>query len=1053
VATTNGCSATATVTLFVNTTTATAIADLTTVCPGLSTDIIATGGGTYLWSTGETTAVISVTPLAVTTYSVTVTNNGCTDVASATVSVNTVLIPTVSAAPAVVCPGESTTLTASGGTAYTWNTGATGASITVAPLVTSSYSVTVSSNGCTGSGNITVTVDANLNTTANAAPDTVCVGQSTTLTATGGGTYLWSTGQSGSAISVTPAMTTTYSVTVSNNGCTGVSPVTVVVRPLPTPVVTAAPATLCVGQSSTLTATGGDTYLWEDGQTGASITVTPAVTTTYMVIANDAGCTASASTTVLVNPLPVALADPDTICVGESAVLTASGGDIYQWSTGQTGSMITVSPLVTTTYHVTVIDEGCSATVPVTVTVNPLPMPVVTAAPPVICSGESSTLSASGGASFVWSTGASGALISVSPLSTATYAVTATENGCIGTTQITLSVSLPPFAVVAPAASVCNGPGGPFILDFSTLVTGGDQGGIWTDVQNSGASGTYPALDFTGVTPGDYLFRYTTQSAAAPCEEVAYEVNVAVVFCNCPSVATIGGGPLCNSAGTLALSTLVQTTEPGAWSIVGVPAGAFPAVIENGIFNALNADAGVYELRFTLLESPPLGCPAFSTQLIAVEAAVSAGVPGSTPQVCFGENEVFDLFELLNGESVNGQWTETSSTPSVGGAFQAGAGSFDVANQQPGIYRFRYRIDPGGVCPAAEAFVAVEIVPLPIARAGADKELDCVLTEVALDGSGSSSGANIVYLWTTTDGRILSGANSLMPLVDASGTYLLLVTDQTYGCFATDVAVVIADNTPPEAALLAVKNPLCHNQTSGSISVASVTGGSAPYLYSINRQPFTASPEFNGLSGGTYTIEIEDANGCRWETSVALINPPAISVNAGPDVTIFYGESTVLRAAVLPLGGNYTYAWTPSDNLSCNNCAQTVAAPDSTTLYEVLVTDSNGCQARDEVRVTVRIRRDVFIPNGFSPNDDGVNDRLIVFAGDGVERILEFNIHNRWGESVFYVANFPPNDPAYGWDGAFRHKPAALDVYVYYARVLYKDGTEKLFKGDVTLMR
>ncbi len=640
------------------------------------------------------------------------------------------------------------------------------------------------------------------------------------------------------------------------------------------------------------------------------------------------------------------------------------------------------------------------------------------------------------------------------PLRQQVYSVTATENGCVGTTQTTVLVSQPPFAVVAPTAAVCNGPGGPFVLDFSTLITGGDTGGIWSDVQNSGATGTYSALDFTGVTPGNYLFRYTTQSAEAPCEEVVYEVNIEVVFCNCPSVATLAGGPLCNTAGALLdLATLVQTNEPGAWSLVGVPAGNLPAVIENGIFNAGNADAGVYELRFTLLESPPSGCPEFSTQFIAVEGAVSAGLPAETPHVCFGINEVFDLFELLDGESAGGQWTETSSTPSTGSAFQASPGSFDVANQQPANYRFRYLVAPEGVCPSEEAFVEVEIEPLPVARAGMDQALDCVQTEVVLDGSGSASGAGVFYLWTTDGGNILSGANSLSPLVDAAGNYLLRVTDQNYGCSATDTVSVIANNIPPEAAVIVAEDPLCHNQTNGSILVASVTGGSSPYLYSINQQPFTIDPNFVGLSEGIYAVEIEDANGCRWETEIALNNPPVVEVNAGPDVTIFHGDSTRLIAAVLPLEADYSFIWTPTDGLSCNTCEQLTTSPDTTTTYQVWVTNSNGCQDSDQVRVTVRVNRDVFVPNGFSPNNDGVNDILMVYASESVEKVLEFDIYSRWGESVFYAANFPPNDPFYGWNGVFRKKPAPLDVYVYFVRVRYKDGTEKLFKGDVLLMR
>ncbi|MBK8706196.1 MAG: gliding motility-associated C-terminal domain-containing protein, partial [Saprospiraceae bacterium] len=193
---------------------------------------------------------------------------------------------------------------------------------------------------------------------------------------------------------------------------------------------------------------------------------------------------------------------------------------------------------------------------------------------------------------------------------------------------------------------------------------------------------------------------------------------------------------------------------------------------------------------------------------------------------------------------------------------------------------------------------------------------------------------------------------------------------------------------------------------------------------------------------------MEDANGCRWETSIELENPPAISVNAGPNVTIFYGDSTRLEADITPSSGNYTITWTPSDSLSCTSCPQPLATPDSTVTYHVLVTDENGCTATDEVTVFIKFKPDVYIPNSFSPNGDNINDIFMIYAGDRIDKILELEIYSRWGESVFYVANFLPNDPQYGWNGMHRGKPAVLDVYAYFAIVLYKDGKQKLFKGD-----
>jgi len=1046
-----GCQASTSTTVTVNPL-PTATASPETICLGQSAVLSAGGGTTYSWSTGQTGATITVSPTTTTAYAVTVTANGCTDTTDVTVTVNEVNA-SVSASATTICPGLPVVLTASGGSTYSWNTGQAGETITVNPVVNTTYSVTVSNQGCTGLASVTVMMGDTLTPTIIATPDTLCVGQAGTLTAEGGGTYQWNSGQTSASINVAPTSTTTYVVTVTNSGCVGAAQATIVVNPLPLSDIQTSAPVICDGESATLTASGGSTYLWSTGDTDAVISVSPSQTTLYSVTVTENGCSATASTTLTVNPIPVALAQPDTICVGQSAALSASGGDVYQWSTGQSGASITVSPVVTTTYSVTVIDEGCTSVIPVTVTVNPLPVPIAVASPPVICLGQSTTLTVSGGATFVWSTGQSGAAITVTPGSSATYGITATENGCVGTTQIGVTVNSPPSAVVTLNADVCNGPGGPATLDFSALVIGGDMGGVWTDLQNSGATGTFPTLDFTGVTEGSYLFRYTTQSATAPCQEAIYDVTVQVVFCDCPSVATSAAGPLCNTGGSLNLTTLQQTSEPGTWSIVAAPAGSNPASITNNIFNAANADAGQYEIRFTLVNTPPAGCPAFSTQFIQVDDAVFAGQPEPVLHFCVGSNEVVHLFDLLQGEDLGGQWTEISAVPSTSGAFQPAAGSFAISAQLPATYSFRYLLNTGGVCPTSEAIVSVVVEPSPVANAGADMALDCIITSVTLNGANSSSGPHISYLWSTTDGNITSGINTATPAANTAGVYLLTVTNITYGCSATDEVTVTADNIPPQNAVVSVQNPRCHNETNGAVSVISVSGGSGPFLYSFNNQPFVASPNFSSLGAGIYPLIVEDANGCRWETSLELENPPAISVDAGPNVTIFYGDSTRLDAEITPASGNYVIKWTPSDSLSCTSCPQPLATPDSTVTYHVLITDENGCTATDEVTVFIKFKPDVYIPNSFSPNGDNINDIFMIYAGDRIDKILELEIYSRWGESVFYVANFLPNDPQYGWNGMFRGKPAVLDVYAYFAIVLYKNGTQKLFKGDVQVTK
>jgi gliding motility-associated-like protein len=107
----------------------------------------------------------------------------------------------------------------------------------------------------------------------------------------------------------------------------------------------------------------------------------------------------------------------------------------------------------------------------------------------------------------------------------------------------------------------------------------------------------------------------------------------------------------------------------------------------------------------------------------------------------------------------------------------------------------------------------------------------------------------------------------------------------------------------------------------------------------------------------------------------------------------------------------------------------------------------------DDITIFVERVRPVFIPNVFSPNEDGNNDIFYIQAGPQVTQIKSFYIYSRWGESLFEVQNFQPNDPAFGWDGTHRGREVNTGVYVFMAEVEFNDGQVLIYKGDVTLMR
>ncbi|RMG77298.1 MAG: gliding motility-associated C-terminal domain-containing protein, partial [Bacteroidetes bacterium] len=250
--------------------------------------------------------------------------------------------------------------------------------------------------------------------------------------------------------------------------------------------------------------------------------------------------------------------------------------------------------------------------------------------------------------------------------------------------------------------------------------------------------------------------------------------------------------------------------------------------------------------------------------------------------------------------------------------------------------------------------------------------------------------------------------------------------------------------------------PLCFGDQNGFIQIDTITGGvPGGYWVEFSGQPpvfYNQFPIlFSDLSFGDYVVEIWDAAGQTTTLSASLPNPPQITVDLGPDQTVPLGGSITLlpQTNITP----DSIQWTPADGLSCDNCFPVVAAPLLSTTYQLTLIDANGCSQSDEIDIFVQNVRTVYIPNVFSPNDDGVNDRFTVFAGNNVEEIVSLRIFGRWGEPFFIGQNFAPNDPAAGWDGTFNGEPLDPGVFVYFAVIRYKDGQTELFKGDVTLIK
>lgn len=642
----------------------------TEICAGDEVVLTASGGITYLWSTGETTSSIVVNPSITKTYSVTVTNEyRCEDETSITVVVFD--YPSGQIVGDNICIGESTVLTASGGVSYEWNTGATTSSIEVSPITNTTYTVTISNEiGCSIvlSKEVEVYPLPEVSISGNTF---ICIGSSTDLTAIGGGSYVWSTGETTATITVSPVETTTYYVTVtSDEGCTASSSIEVVVNGLSISATITGNDEICFGNSTTLEGVlnGGtaQSYAWSTGSTSSSITVAPSTSTTYTVTITDTnGCTAAASKLVTVHQLPSAnIEGPNGVCEGTSAELTASGGVSYLWSTGATSSSITVAPLVATTYTVTVTSaEGCVNSGSKLVDVYPLPTVGITGNT-TICINEQTELTASGGVSYVWSTGATTESIIVSPLVTTTYYVTATDaNGCSDTASIEVTVNgLTINASIDGADIVCKG--------SSTVLTGVLTGG--TAVSYLWSTGE-TTESITVIVNETTTYSVTIEDING-CKGTAtktvdiYELPVIVIsgdreICEGGSTTLTASGAVSYawSTGATTESITVSPTEPTTYTVTATDA--------NGCINTAEATVSI-------LPAPVISI--IGTDTVCAKTEVELTAIGGVTYV-WSTGEITEVITVIPTASTTYTVTATDANGCIGTA----AYTVEIYNQEP----------------------------------------------------------------------------------------------------------------------------------------------------------------------------------------------------------------------------------------------------------------------------------------------------------------------------------------------------------------------------------
>jgi gliding motility-associated-like protein len=925
---------------------------------------------------------------------------------------------------------------------YAWRTGQT--KDTINNVGVGTYTVTLTdANGCTKTD--MATISSNPKIVITTLQDSVkCFGESSGKArgrATGGlppFVFNWNNSQFDSVgINLRAGL---HRVTVSDGlGCSDTASV-VILQPdsLRFDSLIAVP-TLCSNTASgsvRVNVSGGTKnyrYLWTPGNA-----TTPSVSNlaagAYTVVVRDFNnCTKTQSVGVTA-PSALALDRFDEIkvkCMGDaSGGLSAkasggSGGYTFRWNTTPIQAVDTARNLRAGAYQVTISDRNNCQIIKDTTIGEPVKLTVsITQSTNVRCRGEANgtaTPSVFGGTGlagnnrylFQWSDPLNQNTLIADSLAAGTYIVTVTDaNGC--TSNANVVITQPATLVTSTTAQ-------------SRLACFGQNTGEGRVTATGGA--------------GSYTYRWSNLQTTATVGSLAkgrYFVTITDIN-GCTAKDSLDAATRDSIAATLSIvQPRCYNTATGTLAVTSVTGGAGNNNLGNYFFRW-----GTNPVQTAATATNVLGNRPYAVTITDNENCTNVAytfLPQPGPITLSSVIRPVNCYGAADGEAqINAFGTVNSFT------YQWNDARNQTTQRATGLPYGRYTVlvkDSVG----CSKDTTINVGQPPRLKMDTKTIVDnkCVGDTLGSIEVGFSGGTPVYnYLWS--NGVSAASLNKLR-----SGTYILTVSDAN-GCKFNDTVTIKS----PKAvdADLSTMPVRCYGDRNGVITI-NAFGGTTPYLYSLDGKNFNGISQIIGLKSSAYDVYVKDANGCIWFTKENVGTPPKFMLDATADATINLGEKIQLFANPQNAQGKVNLTWKqPYDStLTCLRCANPTASPMSTIVYTVVGIDSVGCRATDSVKITVEKPRNIYVPTGFTPNGDNVNDKLIVHGRNGTQIDL-FRIYDRWGELVYEARTFSINDENAGWNGRFKGIEMMSGIFVWYIEATYIDGAKETLKGHTTLMR
>jgi len=1003
------------------------------ICSGETVSLNASGGTNYVWTNTSTLETfngqeLTINPNQTTTYAVLVSDGSCEGTDEVTIRVNPLPQPTITG-PSAVCEGQNADLSVNEHQTYNWsssnNTNLPNTDkISVNPATTTIYTVEVSDeNGCTALANFELSVNqAPIITISEVEP--ICANTSTQLSAIindSSANLSWSTELQVAFSSlvnpvVSPSSTTQYILEAESNGCSSSSSIIVLVNPLPLISITQNPIGDCNSNQIQLNATEGLNYNWQPATGLSDATIANPIAsitelTTYTVNASDEnGCTNANNVTVKPGlGLDVSISEGVSICRKESVVLTASGGDKYEWfPTGSlsnaTASNPTATPQSTTEYTVKITDSNtnCSVNEKVIVTVLSLPVAEAGAASQSFCEGENIQLQlqASQGSSILWSpeTGLSNNTIAnpvVNIDEDEQYTVTVTDNnGCTASDEVNIFIKPKPTAFAGNDTTLCTAKE----IDLNAVTNDSNVEFLWqSTAEIADANDQNTTANITSNTTIILMVSSENNCTATDTLHINIGNNVEAIVIDEITVCEGGSASLSASGGVSYI-----------WS---------PTTYLNNptISNPIVTPEGADDLTYTVTVFNEKGCS--DTKKVTVSVAADAAPnAGQDLQICTGEN-----VQLFAAGGTTYEWTtSTGAMPNI------------ISN--PNIYNpivspaitttFILTVDKGTSCEGTDEVVVkvvneleVTITPgdieifsgqnINLSASGAnnyewiteDESISCTncenpnisptantsyilkgtsgncvgydtimvtlktcnfetnITEdiIICGGTNSaqldfSSDSNYNYQWLSNNLSSLSCTNCPNPIAtpNVTTTYNVKISD-AYCEITETVTVTVLDGAIifPQSEV-----QLCRNKTF-AFSIADLSN------YTIQPQNgFTIANDsivINPTINRSYTLTGQLSDGCSFVEQLKITVKESPQINLGEDQFLCAGKSVVLNENFN--AENASFTWLPTKGLNNPALFSPTAQPKETTSYTIQL-EKDGCTATDEITINV-------IPNNF----------------------------------------------------------------------------------------